>query len=603
MTQPPFNVVNSEIVSAALQGPPGTGAPGPVGPVGPTGPVGTSSFTTLGTGGLTMPASGSTTTVNVGVNSWTAANNFVAVADATKIAVLQVTATPAGQLTLLNPIGMNINPVAGTTFVAGSAVTQAAPQVGPISESQVGASIVGNAPIDVSTVQAGATLVIPIPLPALANSEVADIAASIAFWSTVTSDFGRVKQVMAVRNNGGTYQDPLGLSTAIDVSSPAQALYVGSTVATTAIVMKAQGAGLVLSITAPVGVIIQARGAIGYERGGTVVGAGSAPVVTSIDTATGSAGGGLSTTIRGHGFTGVAGVGANVTIDGIQPSFGPPSGDTAIPITTAPNPSGGGTGPIIVTHPLNGPSNTNITFTYTDDPSSIFAATPPRVWLRGDSIVQSGGVISAWNDKSTFGNNVPLGVGTPTYHATGSNPNSTPTLSLTSTNPDTFSLANLNMGAADQGIFAWAVVKLGSAASLMELFSFGSAASNGCELLFLSGPPDAEGGSRGSTTWGSSTLNTWVMIWSYYDASSVGSGGTNSISVQNGAAVNSPASAGSARIQTAQLSIGRRALGFNDRPLSAEIAELGLAPFAAGVRPAAGLLTRLKAYSTAFHGV
>lgn len=579
--------------------------PGPNGPGGTNGTNGINPFTTLLAPGLTVPAFAATTTVNVGSNAWTAVGTYVAVSsvDGTVVAFFKVTAAPAGELTLLNPVGMNVNPIAGTVFAAGSFITQSAPPVGPVSETQVGASILGNAIIDVATVQAGATLLVPVPLPTLANSEVAKIAADIAYWSTVTSDHGGVQLVMRLRNNGGTYQDPLGGANAIDVSSPPQAMYTGATVAGTIVGIRVQNAGLVLSIQAPIGVLIQARGAIGYERGGVVAGAGGAPLLTSIDIATGSAGGGLQTTLRGSRFTGVAGTGASVTVGGNQASFGAPSGDIAIPITIPPNPGGAGVVAIQVIHPLNGPSNTNVTFAYTDDPSSIFSATPPRVWLRGDSIAQSAGVISAWNDKSTFGNNVPLGTGTPTYHASGSTPLGTPTLSLTSTNPDTFSLANLNMGAADQGIFAWAVVKLGNAAALMELFSFGSAASNGCEILFLNGPPDAEGGVRGSATWGASTLNTWVLIWAYYDAASVGAGGQNNISVQNGTSVNSAASAGSARIQTAQLSIGRRALGFNDRPLTAEIAEFGIAPFAAGVRPSAGLLTRLKTYSTSFHGV
>lgn len=569
------------------------GPQGPTGATGATGAAGVSSFTTLGTGGLTMPAPGSTVTVNVGSSSWTAVGNFIAVSDGTKVAVLQVTALPSGQMTLLNPIGMNINPLANATFAAGSAVTQSAPQVGPISESQVGTTKVGNAAFDVAQILGGQTLIIPVPLPALALSEVVDIAASISFWSTTTSDFSRVKQVMAVRNNGGTYQDPLGLTTAIDVTSPAQALYSGASVAPTVVSMKVQGAGLVVSVTAPVGITIQARGVIGYERGGTVTAAGPGPVITSVTAASGGAGGGTSLHILGSGFTGVspAQPPGSVTLASVVPSFTTVS-DGEVDCVAGPNPSGAATGPIIVTHPLNGPSNTNFTWTYVDDPLVILPGM--RFFGRGESAVQSSNVVSSWADLTTFANNFTAN-GAPGFTAADATINNKSTIQFTVN--DFFRLASMVLPAADQSLFMWAVCKV-TDASTREIFNYDT---GGGEILYLAGLPDTEGLAKASATWGSTQTGAWVLIWGVSDSSAAGST-PNQVDVNNGTAVSGASSVGTVRAASAQASIGRRTSAFNDRNFLGSMAAVGVVPYTAGSPISTAQKNRLRAWVTTFYG-
>jgi hypothetical protein len=577
------------------------GPQGPTGATGATGAAGVSSFATLGTGGLTMPAPGSSTTVNVGSSSWTAVGNFIAVSDGTKVAVLQVTALPSGQMTLLNPIGMNINPLAGATFAAGSAVTQAAPQVGPISESQQGSTIVGNVVVDKSSILAGATLVIPIGMPALANSEVADIAASFVFWSTTTSDFGRVKQVMAVRNNGGTYQDPLGGSNAIDVSVPPQSQYVGASLASTAVQMRAQGAGLVVSITAPSAVNIIARGAIGYERGGTVVGAGPAPVITSVTVQTGGAGGGTIGKIFGSGFTGVVPGQApgNVTLDGATASW-TVANDGEIDFVSGPA-AGGGVGPIIVTHPLNGPSNTNFNWTYVDDPTVMFGANLAAFGTAA-SIQQTSGTVTAWNDTTANARHLNVVGGVPTYNASSA---TFPGFASITFDGVSAALSNasfgINLGGAtggDADVLLWIVGKVISNSGVLGVMGLATTAIPACELVELSNQADCEGHSRGSGALGSPALAGAKHLFTGV-SQATGASHTNSSALDNGTPGSVTGTGGSLGTAGA-LRLGVRASGASF--CNVEIVEWGVVFLAPGSAYPSAQLTRLRNYANAKYG-
>jgi IPT/TIG domain len=579
------------VPSGAGVAPSGTGQPGPTGPA---------AYTTL-LSSFTLPAAGSTATVNLASTGTTPALSWITLNDGVHPVLVQVQSVTDGMhAVVLNPLGYTGNPVVGYVVASSSFVTPTAAPTGPLGQAQIGSSLFANDGFDTATILPGAPLTIPLNIAPLALSEVLTLDVTVTFWSTVTSDQGRARQTIQVRNNGGTLQDPNGATVGVDTSVPIQSLYSGATVAATVVQLVTNGNGLAIKITAPPSVTIQARGSIGYDRGGAIAGAGPAPVVTSIVPATGGAGGGTPYTITGHGFTGVSGTGASVALDAAAASFVTQS-DTTITGTSGPNAGGAGVGPVLVTHPLNGPSNTNIPWTYTDDPLAMFG-TNLAAYGNETSIQQTASVITAWNDLTTNARHLNQIGGVPTYNAaSGTFGGSKQTVTFDGVSADLF--ANnflINLGGASSGdadIFLWAICKVISTTGVLGIMGLNTAAIAAAELVELSNQADTEGHSRGSATASGTIGGAKHLIMGYSQAT--GTSRQNACQVDNGTLATITGTGGALGSGT-QFRLGCRASGASF--CNVEIVNWGCAFFAPGTTFPTALATRLRTYSVTNYG-
>jgi hypothetical protein len=576
------------VPSGAGIAPSGTGQPGPTGPA---------AYTTL-LSSFTLPAAGSTATVNLASTGTTPALSWITLNDGLHPVLVQVQSVTDGtHAVVLNPLGYTGNPVVGYVVSSSSFVTPTAAPTGPLGQAQIGSSLFANDGFDTATIVGGTTLTIPLNIAPLALSEVLTLDVTVTFWSTVTSDQGRARQTIQVRNNGGTLQDPNGQTIGVDTSVPIQSLYSGATVATTAVQLTTNGNGLAIKITAPATVTIQARGSVGYDRGGTTAGAGAAPVVTGIAPGTGGAGGGTPYVITGHGFTGVSGTGASVALDGAPASFATQN-DTTINGTSGPNAGGAGSGFVVVTHPLNGPSNATIPWVYTDDPLAMFG-TNLAAYGNETSIQQTASVISAWNDLTTNARHLNQIGGVPTYNAASATfGGSKQTVTFDGVSADLF--ANnflINLGGASGGdadVFLWCIVKIISVTGVLGVMGLNTAAVAAAEILSLNNQADAEGHSRGSAT---ATTPATIggsrhLIMGYSQAT--GASRTNQCQVDNNAVFNITATGGALGAGT-QFRLGCRATGSSF--CNVEMVNWGCAFYAPGTPYPTAIATRLRTYS------
>jgi hypothetical protein len=98
------------------------------------------------------------------------------------------------------------------------------------------------------------------------------------------------------------------------------------------------------------------------------------------------------------------------------------------------------------------------------DPSSIFASNLVA-WYRGDSLVNSSGVVGTWTDKTINGNNLTAtGSARPTYVSSSSNFNGYPTASFNGTS-NVLTNSSLNGGGAGDITYMFLVIRLVTSAN------------------------------------------------------------------------------------------------------------------------------------------
>lgn len=549
--------------------------------------------TTNTTQNFTVPAAGGTATVNVANAQFLQPGFWLSLGDGTNAATLKIQSVNvlAGTASLLNAANFSGNAIPNTVINSGALALVTAQPGGAISQSTIGTVIYANDGSPQGNIQPLTTLVLySVPLPALALGEVLAISMMCAFKSTTTSDFGHVEQRLVLRNNGGTLSDPGGLLVGTDVTSPAwpQNTGTGSAYGGQLSAMGQPGSGnvqlqivggaiQVIVHNTSATLTVQAIVSVGYDRdNAATVGAGPAPVVSSISPTSYSAGGTTSGQIIGSHFTGVTGTGARVVLggsgpngltNGVDASFAVQD-DQHINITAAQNPNGAVTnGAVVVIHPLNGSSNTNITMSYTDDPNAMFfisgkyfaGAVAPGFWLRGDSIVTSSGNFASWTDKSPNGNNFSKGAGATGLTVTNNSAIWTPATwsDVTFNGTNDFISATIAPGTADLGLFLWAVYKLLVAPGAQKyLVSFGTASFNALVNTVVGSGSPAMFSQGTFADWGTSQGTTaGAGVWGFSDAHSVGASGVSQISLNGGNAVQVPATQ-NAKPSSSTMSIG-----------------------------------------------
>lgn len=507
-------------LDAFLQGPPGNAGPG--------------SWSTA-TNAFVMPASGATNVFNTSNTGWLKNGLYVTVNDGTNQALLQVQSfVPGASAILLNPTSPQIpqSVAPGTNFAIGATMQASAPPAGPLGSQQIGSALYNVVPIPQALVlpSGGNQILWTMPLPAIAIGEFFVVEATINYSSVSTTDFGCTVLRLLAKNMGGTIESVSGGLTGIDVSSPAYPFNVGpggnlNTVANGGLSLSIVGNSAVEVIanvsSVPIAVTgVQFYGQVGFTRfpGQS---SGTAVTVVSASVTSGPGQGGTTTTLQvSPSTTGITGV----TLDGITASFVVVD-STHLTATSGPLIGGSpGTGAIVVTNG-GGPSVGGPTWTYTDWPGAIFGANSSN--YLPNTIVQSSGVVSGWNDP-TSGNNLTVGsVGggttetSPSYNASSAvwTPAS-PSVSFNGV-ANALSRAVFTVPASNN-LFFWIVAKVTSTGTV--ICEYGPHATF---ILTLSGTAPAAYFDGRQATYGGSISAVPRIVTAYAD----GAGQTNGVSI------------------------------------------------------------------------
>lgn len=555
---------------------------------GPPGPPGPLPQTTL-TASFTQPIGTGAVTVAVESTAPFPALSYVfhpvggyyqvaAVIDATDLSLVNLgLAGNASQLSTV-PIG-NLYatgaPGGGPGAVLGSA------QVGPNS------GIVENAQ-DWVNVPAGTTLIVyTLPPPAIVFKEVVSFSAYVQVTNALGGSIGRISRMIEVVNNSGTIMTPNGGTTDTNITpDPSNAM--ASALAGTSAAIVIAGSTLAVQVTAPSGTSIWAKVTGSVDRG-KLPGTGPVPTVTSSTVTSGPGAGGTAGVLTGTGFT----FATTVTLDGIVASFTIVN-DTTINFTSGAFFGIPATGDIVVSN-LNGPGSLPGGWTYSTTgatPLTLFAATL-KGWWRGDSLVQSGGLVTAWNDLSGNGQNA-TAVGSPTYNAASAHV--TPPGPSATCNGTTqyFDIASFIQAASGHpNVFFFMVGRVLGAGGSMMYFNVagytGLGLSAGAPKIFAT---------NGASTWGSSVQNLTKAMACYFDGTAAGSN-FSFVDVSNGSEVTSTAANSVNTNPSGELRLGNDTgfLGF----ANVEFFEAGMVAAPTG-GPSGAQLSVLQAYFVGRYG-
>lgn len=403
------------------------------------------------------------------------------------------------------------------------------------------------------------------------------------------SDFGHVKREICVRNIGGNLLvNAQGTTTDTDLTVPVSPGNMGPTLAGTSVTISMAGFTLSVVVTAPSGVPIRARLLVSWDRS-PIPGAGPPPTIISSDVAHGPAAGGATVHLTGTSFAGAF----LVTCNGIAASF-IVVGPTQITLVTAPSVGTGGTGPIVVTTP-NGSSNTNITYTYDVDPSTIFASANLKGWWRGSDIVAPSSVFASWPDARGGLSTIGIGTGAPTY--TAASAHATPAAPSVSTNgtSSNLSIPSFTHGATGDGLFIWVVGRSLGGGNANGSIAFFTSSYNVFMQTISTGATLKSANASILAAWGTSIAGQTLAMYTYADGAA-GASKLAAVNVSNGTEVDATGTLGASLTSPGTFEFGGDGtFGFT----AFEYFEIVVA----NVRPTGSQLAALESYAQAKYGV